>query len=195
MRRLILYLAVALVTFGSSVTVTRIWMGYHHLSLPTVARQELTFRVSPAKESQRRIPQNLAYLKDWIGRYPIDKQSKLYPNIYQHRQLRPRLEKLLGDEIYRHLVDDYYVMTPIEVVDDYLIIRRCERHNCPNDNLVAINLYEGDIHVAFFNDGDAEWYHTKGKVKDLPNGVFKYLWWMQSPDVFNRLKEITKDAI
>jgi hypothetical protein len=170
-------------------------MGHHRLSLLPAAQQELDFVASPAQVSQRQIPQNLAYLKDWINRYPVDRQSKLYPNIYQHRQLRPRLQKLLGDEIYRHLVDDYYVMTPIKMIDGYLIIWRCERHNCPNDNLVAINLYEGDIHVAFFNNGDAEWYHTKGKVKDLPAGVSGYLWWMQSPNFINRLKEVTKDAV
>ncbi len=134
-------------------------------------------------------------LADWIGKYPVVVQSKPRRSIYNSPVLRPRLLKLLGTRRYRRLANFYYTMSPIKNVDGYLIAFMCEHHFCPhNSSFMAVNLNEGDIHVAFFSDGYVEWFHTKGKAKDLPHDVLYDPWWMQSPTAVTRVVEKTKRA-
>ena len=86
-------------------------------------------------------------------------------------------------------------MSPIKNVDGYLIAFMCEHHFCPhNSSFMAVNLNEGDIHVAFFSDEYVEWFHTKGKAKDLPHDVLYYPWWMQSPGIVTKVVEKTRRA-
>jgi len=134
-------------------------------------------------------------LNDWIGKYPAIVKSKPHRSIYNSPTLRPRLLKLLGRKHYRLLANGYYVMSPIKNIDGYLIAYMCERHFCPHrSSFLAVNLSEGDIHVAFFSDGYVEWFHTKGKAKDLPHDVLYYPWWMQSPGTVTKVVEKTRRA-
>lgn len=134
-------------------------------------------------------------LADWVGKTPVVVKSKPRRSIYNSPTLRPRLLKLLGRKHYLRLANFYYTMSPIKKVDGYLIAFMCEHHFCPhNSSFMAVNLTEGDIHVAFFSDGYVEWFHTKGKAKDLPHDVLYYPWWMQSPTAVRRVVEKTKRA-
>ena len=134
-------------------------------------------------------------LSDWIGKTPVVVKSKPRRSIYNSPTLRPRLIKLLGRKRYPHLANFYYTMSPIKNVDGYLIAFMCEHHFCPhNSSFMAVNLNEGDIHVAFFSDGYVEWFHTKGKARDLPHDVLYYPWWMQPPEMVIKAVEKTKPA-
>lgn len=132
----------------------------------------------------------LTNLSDWVGKYPVTVKSKPRQSIYNAPTLQPRLLKLLGPKYYRRLANRYYVMSPIKNIDGYLIAYMCEQHFCPqNSSFMAINLSEGDLHVAFFSYGYVEWFHTKGKAKDLPHEVLYYPWWMQAPGVVAKVRE------
>ncbi len=134
-------------------------------------------------------------LTDWIGKYPVVVKSKPRRSIYNSPTLRPRLLRLLGTKHYRRLANFYYTMSPIKNIDGYLIAFMCEHHFCPhNSSFMAVNLNEGDIHVAFFSDGYVEWFHTKGKAKDLPHDVLYDAWCMQSPGIVTKVVEKTKRA-
>jgi len=134
-------------------------------------------------------------LKGWAGKYPINIDTKPRRSIYTSRKLRPMLLKLLGAKDYKRLAHGYYVMSNIELIDDYLIVKMCEQHNCPSRNsFMAVNVKEDDIHVAFYEYGSVEWYHTRGKAKDLPHSVLYNVWWMQSPGATDKVKESTKAA-
>jgi hypothetical protein len=134
-------------------------------------------------------------LNDWVGKYPVVVKSKPRRSIYNSPTLRPRLVKLLGSRRYRRLADFYYTMSPIKNVDGYLVAFMCERHFCPhNSSFMAVNLNDGDIHVAFFSDGYVEWFHTKGDAKALPHDVLYYPWWMQPPGAVRKAVEKTKPA-
>ena len=63
-------------------------------------------------------------------------------------------------------------MAPVKLVGDYVIVDRCERHNCDeSSSFMAVNIRDGDIHVAFYRLGKLEWFHTRGKSQDLPQDV------------------------
>jgi hypothetical protein len=134
-------------------------------------------------------------LNDWIGKLPVAPISKPRRSIYNSPALKPQLSKLLGAKYYHRLADGYYVMGKIEDIDGYLIAEMCEQHNCPESNsFMAVNLRTGEIHVAFFNLGYVEWFHTKGKAKDLPNNVLHKPWWMQGPGIVTKVTETTRRA-
>ena len=134
-------------------------------------------------------------LANWIGRTPLIPNSKPRRGIYTSPELRGKLTTLLGRKYYRRLVYDYYVMSPIESIDGYLVAQMCKQNACPSGaSLMAVNLTKGDIHVAFWQSGHIEWFHTTGKTKDLPNGVFQKVWWMNVPTTPDKVREITRGA-
>jgi hypothetical protein len=134
-------------------------------------------------------------LSEWIGKTPVVINSRPRRSVYTSEPLRSRLLTLLGRKKYLQLTNFYYTMAPIEKVDGYLIAIMCERHFCPhNSSFMAVNLSEGDIHVAFFSHGYVEWFHTKGKSRDLPSNVLNKLWWMQSPTSVEKVIEKTRRA-
>jgi hypothetical protein len=134
-------------------------------------------------------------LANWIGKTPLIPKSKPRRGIYTSPQLRGRLTTLLGQDHYRRLVYDYYVMSPIESIDGYLVAQMCKQHACPSGaSFMAVNLTKGDIHVAFWRSGYIEWFHTTGKAKDLPDDVLQKAWWMKVPTTPDKVREITRGA-
>lgn len=122
--------------------------------------------------SARSSAQDLGYLREWVGKYPTSTPGEPPRNIYRSQPLGRKLIRLLGKRSYRRLLKDYYVMGPVSVVGDYVIVSRCERHNCDeSSSFMAVNVRAGDIHVAFYKLGRLKWFHTKGKSQDLPQDV------------------------
>src|SRR5258708_6722683 len=72
----------------------------------------------------------LGYLQKWVGKYPVSTRGQPHRNIYRTRPLRRRLVRLLGRKTYKRLLNDYYVMGPVAIMGDYIVVDRCERHNC-----------------------------------------------------------------
>ena len=66
-------------------------------------------------------------------------------------------------------------MGQVELIGNYVVVDRCERHNCDeSSSFMAVNVRAGDIHVAFYRLGELEWFHTKGKARDLPRAVLNH---------------------
>jgi len=133
-------------------------------------------------------------LSDWIGKTPLVPNVTPRQGVYTSPEIRPTLIALLGQKYYRRLVNDYYVMAPIELIDGYLVAQMCRQHFCSQDaSFMAVNLTSGDIHVAFWHSGTIEWFHTTGMAKDLPNNVLHRPWWLNSTPV--KVREVTRSSI
>src|SRR5439155_13218646 len=82
----------------------------------------------------------LGYLQNWVGKYPVSTSDQPHRNIYRTRPLQRRLRKLLGQKNYNRLLNDYYVMGQVAAVGDYIVVDRCERHNCDESaSFMAVN--------------------------------------------------------
>jgi len=138
---------------------------------------------------------DLAYLRAWVGKHPVNTPAEPHRNIYQTRPLRRSLVKLLGRKNYNRLLNDYYVMGLVTIVDDYIIVDRCERHNCDESaSFMAANLRRGDVHVAFYKVYKLEWFHSGGTSRDLPREVLDTEWWRTYKPFIKSTSEVTQPA-
>ena len=135
----------------------------------------------------------LGYLRNWVGKYPVSSPGELHRNVYRTQPLQRRLVKLLGWKNYTRLLNDYHVMGPIKIVDDYVIVDRCERGNCDeSSSFMAVNVRRGDLHVAFYKLGKLQWFHSKGRARDLPRSVLETEWWQSNAPFVKSMTETTK---
>jgi hypothetical protein len=138
---------------------------------------------APPVVSQR----NLDSLKKWIDKYPItfdtskDIPKKYLPpskNFFEIPYIRQPLINLLDEEDFKRIAKDEWLINPIKLVTDHLVIDRCRPHACPVENaILSVNLYDGSIHVGFWNKDEQNsrkirWFSTKGNYKDLPKEIF-----------------------
>jgi len=137
----------------------------------------------------------LGYLRAWVGKTPVSLPREPQRNIYRTQPLQRRLLKLLGSKNYRRLLNDYYVMGPVTASGDYVIVDRCERHNCDESaSFMAVNSRDGDIHVAFYKLGKLEWFHSKGTTRDLPRDVLNDEWFRSYGPFVKSTTEVTRRA-
>jgi hypothetical protein len=141
------------------------------------------------------VAQNLAYLRNWVGKYPVSTPGEPRQNIYRTRLLQRRLIKLLGWKNYNRLLKDYHVMGPVKMAGDYVLVDRCERHNCDESaSFMAVNFRKGDVHVAFYKLHNLEWFHSKGTARDLPREVLDTEWWQIYGPLIKSTSEVTRRA-
>jgi hypothetical protein len=136
-----------------------------------------------------------AQLRAWVGKYPFN-SDKSFADFFRVRQLSPRLRNLIGKNYYQRLTfNDNCVITPIQMIANHLIIKTCEAHNCASsESLMAINLSDGEIHVAIYQNQKFEWFHTKGVARDLPPEILQEFDKLM-PDRAREVKEITRNGI
>jgi len=135
----------------------------------------------------------LGYLRNWVGKFPVSTPGEPHRNIYQTQPLQRRLVKLLGWKNYRCLLNDYYVMGRIELAGDYVIVDHCERGNCDeSSSFMAVNFRRGDLHVAFYKLGTLQWFHSKGRARDLPRSIFETEWWQSNAPFVKSITETTE---
>src|SRR5262249_11665858 len=83
----------------------------------------------------------------------------------------------LPDDDFRKIAKEGWVMVPIKLITDYLVIERCRPHSCTSENAVlVVNLYDGSMHEGFWNEDEKDlrkmrWFSTKGNYKDLPKEI------------------------
>jgi len=87
------------------------------------------------------------------------------------------LTNLLDDDDFKKIAKEDWLINPIELVSDHLMINRCRPHACPSENaILAVNLHDGSMHVGFWNKDEQNsrkirWFSTKGNYKDLPKEI------------------------
>jgi hypothetical protein len=112
------------------------------------------------------------HLKTWVGKYPTDSDRKPVRRFFDLPEVRGPLQKLLDKQDLQRLTKEYGVETPIELIDNYLVIHVCKPHDCDTENAtLAINLDNGAIHVGIWDGKDKRWHSSSGSDKDLPKKV------------------------
>jgi len=126
----------------------------------------------------------LVSLKKWAGRYPIlfsedtpQKWRPLSKNFFELSYIQQSLTNLLDDDDFKKIAKEDWLINPIELIADHLVINRCRPHACSSEHvLLAVNLSDGSMHVGFWNRDEPNsrkirWFSTKGDYKDLPKEI------------------------
>ena len=118
---------------------------------------------------------NLARLKAWEGKYPTEKKGRVTRRFFSDAAIRSSLAKLLSPGDFALLTKEYSVETPIMLAGDYLAVKVCRPHNCPEQAAFAINLATGVVYVRMAIDENARWFSSKGSESDLPQNIREYM--------------------
>lgn len=123
-----------------------------------------------------------SHLKKWANEYPLDYTTKPKTNFFALPEIRQPLLKLLGTQNFRRLMKDFGMVTPVNLIDGYLILEGVTSNRTPENEventIVAVNLNDkaGTIMVIFSGIGErfgqVEYFCTNGKTcNGLPNEV------------------------
>lgn len=118
---------------------------------------------------------NLTHLKAWEGKYPTEKKGRVTRRFFSDPAIRSSLAKLLSPGDFALLTKEYSVETPIMLAGDYLTVKVCRPHNCPEQAAFAINLATGVVYVRMAIDEDAKWFSSKRSESDLPRNIRDYM--------------------
>lgn len=118
---------------------------------------------------------NLTRLKTWEGKYPTEKKGRVTRRFFNDPAIRSSLAKLLSRADFALLTKEYSVETPIMLAGDYLTVKVCRPHNCPEQAAFAINLTTGVVYVRMAVDENAKWFSSKGNESGLPQNVREYM--------------------
>src|SRR5215216_3278289 len=114
--------------------------------------------------------EKLGHLRHWVGKYPSYDDTKPHRDFLKLPEVRNPLLKLLSKKDYHFLAVVCGKEVPIEMIEDYLIVRKCHRNYCMRGTAVLIiNVKDGAMHVVIRDEKDSEprWLSTNGKHKDL----------------------------
>ena len=118
---------------------------------------------------------NLARLKAWEGKYPTERKGRITRRFFSDAAIRSSLARLLSREDLALLTKEYSVETPIVRAGEYLTVKVCRPHLCPEQAAFAINLTTGVVYVRMAIDENAKWFSSKGNDSDLPRNVRDYM--------------------
>src|SRR5687767_10196212 len=118
---------------------------------------------------------NLARLKAWEGKYPTERKGRVTRRFFSDAAIRNSLARLLSPADFALLTKEYSVETPIMRAGDYLTVKVCRPHLCPEQAAFAINLTTGVVYVRLAIDENAKWFSSKGDESDLPRNIRDYM--------------------
>lgn len=113
----------------------------------------------------------LGHLKEWVGKYPTYNSTKPRREFLKLPEVRQPLLNLLSRQDYRFLTVICGKEVPIEIIENYLIVRKCHSNYCLRGTAVLIiNIKDGSMHVVIRNENypDPRWFSTNGNYKELP---------------------------
>lgn len=115
---------------------------------------------------------------DWVGKYP-DESSVVPGRFLDLPCVQRNLQALLPRSEYQTLRSQLNVDSPIEMMGRFLIVARCEAHNCPAHHaMIVINSESAEIIVGVYRRGSASsrttWYSTYTDPLQLPPEVLEY---------------------
>ena len=109
---------------------------------------------------------DLLFLKEWIGKYPINKGNKKIANIFEVPQVKNSLTGILGKDGFQNLLEHFAGFDLIEEKKGFLEVSGTTARNVDQDvdyALLAINLKTGETHVSFVdNQKLTSFSNTKG---------------------------------
>jgi hypothetical protein len=134
---------------------------------------------------------NLDSLKKWAGKYPIlfegfegvrEEERLPSKSFFELTYIRQGLINLPDDDFKKIATKDWLI-NPIKLVSNHLVINRCRPHFCGTENAILVfNLHDGSMHAGFWNEHEENsrkmrWFSTKGNYKDLPKEILDSWYW------------------
>jgi hypothetical protein len=136
-----------------------------------LSKMTLLITLTACVLSNSNAQEKLGHLREWVGKYPSYNNIKAPKDFLRLPEVRRPLMKLLSDQDYRFLTVVCGKEIPIEMIGDYIIVRKCDSNYCLRGTaLILINIKDGAMHVAISKEKDSEprWVSTNGKNKELP---------------------------
>src|ERR1041385_7837601 len=78
-----------------------------------------------------------ASLRDWVDKYPSN-DTREYRNFFELDSVKKPVKGMLTPRQWKLLTKIYSVMTPIELVENHLVVRVCKPHCCPCDHAMLV---------------------------------------------------------
>jgi len=102
--------------------------------------------------TEKKQTNELDFLKEYKDKYPSE------VNLLKNTIFHNRLKRLLGDRC-EFVINNFNIETPIEINDDYFVVKACQEHNCGPTGTGCIIVYN------FSNDIMSAGVREKGEVK------------------------------
>ena len=115
-------------------------------------------------------------LTNWVGRYPYS-CDKRFQNVFEVPEVKKALKKMLTRNEWKRLTDTYALTTPIQLIQDHLIVSCCKPHCCPCEHaMLVVDLKRERFHVGFYrgyyqDKTTIEWISSEGEFHDLPREI------------------------
>lgn len=114
----------------------------------------------------------------WVGRYPAEPARAGGQAFLDLPCVQRTLRALLPASQYKAFRDELSVDSPIEEVDRYLVVSRCQTHNCPGFHAMAlVDLHSGEVIVGVYRRttsvSSAHWYWRQTDPQDLPRQLLE----------------------
>lgn len=101
--------------------------------------------------------EDLSSLEEWAGRYPTQSfGNENNPNFFAVPQIERRLRHILSKADFKKVTLEYIVESPIELLDNYLLIHRCRPHECGENASIAVGLRDGSIFAVLTGSPNRE---------------------------------------
>jgi hypothetical protein len=110
-------------------------------------------------------------LRKWVGKYPTYSKTEMHTTFLALPEIRQPLRKMLSRDDFIFLTRTCTKEMPIELVEGYLIVRKCHSSYCLKGTaLLIVVLKDGAIHVALRTEDDSapRWYGTNRIPAQLP---------------------------
>lgn len=88
---------------------------------------------------------------DWVGKYPSESEANPRRNFFALPCVRDQLVTLLPSSERRILLSELQSESKIEQMGRFLIVARCEAHNCPAHHaMVIVDIDTGKLVVGIY---------------------------------------------
>jgi hypothetical protein len=115
-------------------------------------------------------------LTNWVGKYPIG-NDKRFQIFFEAPEVNKALKKMLSPSQWKRLTDTYALATPIQLIQDHVVVACCKPHCCPCEHaMLVVDLRRERFHVGFYrgyyqDKTTIEWISSDGEFYDLPKAI------------------------
>lgn len=124
--------------------------------------------------------------QDWVGKYPADAIGPAGARFLDVPCVRAALKSMLSAADYRTFRERLAVDSPIQLMGRYLVIARCEAHNCPAHHAMLILDTQGPsvvigIYRRASSTASTRWYSNEADPLELPPEILQRFLRAHSP--------------
>ena len=123
---------------------------------------------------------------DWVGKYPSSVDEKSGLRLLDLPCIRLTLKKMMEPSDLKLLMNGLSAEKPVQIINQYLIVAKCEAHNCPSRHaIIIIDTENKNYFVALYrrseNASVTKWYASDQDVFYLPQEIAQYFLFMHEP--------------